>query len=133
MSAAAAPPLLTRAALSFFHMATEVAWPVWREHQLAVKTRGLQKTIMKQLCRLITRQNRVMLIRSSEQACQDAGTERVVIEWLDANRDWRYYTTQSNYACAHRLAKARARGSGRYFRLIDSYGILLDLIEDTGL
>lgn len=54
---------------------------------------------------------------------------RVEIEYQDQFGRWQHYQTMHNEANAFRTAQNRARSTGKRYRLVDSNGRLLDLID----
>lgn len=54
---------------------------------------------------------------------------KILIEYQNQFGKWNYYQTKHNEADAYRVAKGRAKATGKRHRLIDNGGSLLDLVE----
>ena len=53
---------------------------------------------------------------------------KVNIQWQDQHGHWKHFQTKHNEADAVRTAKARAKATGKRFRVVDADGRLIDLI-----
>ena len=54
---------------------------------------------------------------------------KIKIFYQDQFAYWKYYTTKHNEADSYRVAKRRAKATGRRHKLISEDGSLLDLLE----
>jgi hypothetical protein len=56
---------------------------------------------------------------------------KIQIEYQNQFGKWNHYQTKDNEADAYRVAKSRAKSTGKRHRLVDTSGSLLDLVEPS--
>lgn len=56
---------------------------------------------------------------------------KIHIEYQNQFGKWNNYQTKHNEADAYRVAKSRAKSTGKRHRLVDNSGSLLDLVEPS--
>ena len=54
---------------------------------------------------------------------------KYVLQWQDQHHRWQRWGEKHNEGDAYRTAKARAKATGKRFRIVDADGRLVDLVE----